>query len=188
MKKKLFLTVATTLICISLSACGKNENVVAVEEAIATLSESSSYKEIGQVYKLYDELNHDDSEKVDNVDVLEKYIELGRGKFTLTNELIDEIENHITPSENLGISAFQGTVMANGKSEHGFLDCEVPEITKTEQIDDYTYEITGNFKAKDEYNDVVKCKFTAECYFIPNTGEKENEYWLITDIEITQKN
>lgn len=187
MKKKLLLLLVS-LMCISLCACGKSENVVAVEEAITTLSETSSYREIGQVYKLYDELNHEDSEKVDNVDVLEKYIELGRGKFALTNELIAEIENHITPSENLGISAFQGTVMANGKSEHGFLECEVPEITKTEQIDEYTYEITGNFKAKDEYNDVVKCKFTAECYFVPNTGEKENEYWLITDIKITQKN
>lgn len=188
MKKKLFLTVATTLICISLSACGKSENVVAVEEAITTLSESSSYKEIGEVYKLYDELNHDDSEKVENVDVLEKYVELTSGKLPLSDELISEIENYVTPKENLGFSTAQIEVMANGKSEHGFLDSELPEITNIEQIDEYTYEISGNFKAKDEYDDIVKCKFTIECYFRLHTSENEEAYWLNSDITITQKN
>lgn len=76
MKKILFFVLAFT-ICLSLCACGKNEEVKAVEEKIASIGEVTIEKAdlIQEANRAYNALNDKDKEKVENLDILQQSIE-----------------------------------------------------------------------------------------------------------------
>lgn len=70
--KKIFSVILLLVVCISLCACGKSEEVKAVEEMIASIGEVSVEKVdvIQKVSQAYDALQDEEKEKVDNVDIL----------------------------------------------------------------------------------------------------------------------
>ncbi|MBQ6718895.1 MAG: hypothetical protein IJN20_00910 [Oscillospiraceae bacterium] len=76
MKKMLFF-VLVFAICLSLCACGKSEEVKAVEEKIASIGEVTIEKAdtIQEANRAYDALNDKDKEKVENLDILQQSIE-----------------------------------------------------------------------------------------------------------------
>lgn len=73
MKRAVSLILAL-IICLSLCACGKSEEVKAVEEKIASIGEVSIEKAdiIQEVNQAYEALSDEDKEKVENFDILQK--------------------------------------------------------------------------------------------------------------------
>lgn len=73
MKKTISLLLALVM-CLSLCACGKSEEVKAVEEKIASIGEVTVEKAdmIQQTQQAYDALSDEDQKKVENFDILQK--------------------------------------------------------------------------------------------------------------------
>lgn len=72
--KKIISLVLALVMCLSLCACGKSEEVKAVEEKIASIGEVSIDKAdiIQEVNQAYEALSDKDKEKVENFDILQK--------------------------------------------------------------------------------------------------------------------
>lgn len=110
MKRVIFLGLAL-IICLSLCACGKSEEVKAVEEKIASIGEVSIEKAdiIQEVNQAYEALSDEDKEKVDNFDILQnstdalqdamftaialKCEEMNAGSDLIANSVIEVWEN-----------------------------------------------------------------------------------------------
>lgn len=72
--KRVVSFVMATVLCLSLCACGKSEEVLAVEEKISSIGEVSIEKAdmIQEVNQAYEALSAEEQEKVENFDVLQK--------------------------------------------------------------------------------------------------------------------
>ena len=70
--KRIIVLVLALCMCLSLFACGKSEDVKAVEEAIATIGAvtADSGKSIAAARDMYDKLSDEDKAKVENISVL----------------------------------------------------------------------------------------------------------------------
>ncbi len=176
-------------IVLSLSACGKSEEVKAVEAGIAALNAESTYKEINDVYALYCTLESKDREKVENIEVLSGYISLDSGHYVLNEEMFDKIDEYYELDEKWGL----GTTSALNKeisfAKEAYADAadwdkagDYEYSSSDEQTDDYTYTRYGRVEVVDKYGDTSIHNFEINSYAIYD--EDEGTYRLVHSAEI----
>lgn len=199
--KRFLALLMVVVLGVSLCACGgseqsepkyvKSEAAKNVEKQINTLSASSSYQEIYDVYSLYKELSYDDKENLENKDTLSQYCELATGHFILTSEMLDEIEVkfEMTSLEMTGVefSVMYGIVKYNSIAEYSDYHEPVGDyvsytISSHEISDEYTYAIHGTAKVKDAYGYVSTIKYDLE--YFAEYDEETNTYTIDSDFNI----
>ena len=190
MKKVISLFLALVL-CLSLCACGKSEEVKNAELQISTLTTDSTYKEIYNVYSAYSDVEFEDREagKVENAAELKKYCNLRNGHFVLTDEMVDNIEGAFEDLYDIGISHATYIVsnMATVKSiTDGWTKYSDIEIASVKQVDDYTIVGYGSLKIMDEYGDWSSYKLEIE-YFAEYDEEDEKGYSISQDVHFSKK-
>ena len=114
MKKGISL-VLVLVMCLSLCACGKSEEVKAVEEKIASIGEVSIDKAdiIQEVNQAYEALSDKDKEKVENFDILQKSTDaLQKAMFTA---IADECEKMNAGSDLVAQSVIEVWENVGGK-------------------------------------------------------------------------
>ena len=166
--KKIIALLLVVVMCLSFVACGKSEEVKAAEAKIAVLSENSSYKEINEAYEIYDALEYDDKEKVENKDILAKYISLGNGSFYLTDNMINEIKAYFKNDTYglMGLSPLTIEVTASKYTKSYAEDWDrVIDYTfsSEEKTDEYTYTKYGVVKIADKFGKVASYNFIMDC-------------------------
>lgn len=151
MKKFLCLFLALGL-CLSLCACGKDENVKNVEEMIASIGEvtDENFEVVEAALDAYNELPEDKRDSVENYDVLENavqkmfYIEFGNLADRL-NEVYDSCQNVTSATRtiwsNVGSSDFwtcyncvRKFVLDLSKAEYDELFVEASGVKATASI------------------------------------------------------
>lgn len=196
--KKLIALLMVVALGVSLCACGetkpkyvKSEAAINVEKQINTLSASSSYQEIYDVYSLYIELSYDDKENLENKDTLSQYCELTSGHFVLTSEMLDEIDAkfEMTSLEMTGVelSVMYGVIIHNQVAEYSDFrepvgDYVSSTISSHEKSDEYTYAIHGTAKVKDAYGYISTIKYDLE--YFAKYDKETNTYEIDSDFSI----
>ncbi len=176
-------------IVLSLSACGKSEELKAVEAGIATLNAESTYKEINDVYALYCALESKDREKVENAELLSGYVNISNGHFVLNKEMLDEIDEYYELDARWGL----GTTSAINKeisfSKEAYADAadwdkagNFEYSSNDEQTDVYTYTRYGRTEIIDKYGNKSIHNFEVNSYAIYD--EDEGTYRLVHSAEI----
>ncbi len=188
MKKTIALLLALVM-CFTLCACGKSSEVKAVESTIATLTETSSYKDIYDAWAMYDALESKDKEKVKNLQTLNQFCN-DDGHFVLTDEMIDKIEYYIDGDWENEVEVVRdsiyGRVDANFRnvmkiSQKDWEKCGDMTISSYDQEDDYTYAAYGTIKVADKFGTVTKYNLEV-FYFVEYSEEEDSGYTISYDI------
>ena len=177
--KKIIALLLALMMCLTLCACGKSQEVKAVEEAIGTLTAESSYKDIHDVWEQYSQFESKDKEKVENISEMEAYCNTN-GYFVLTEEMIDEIEYYIDGDGDDLAYAFKsiyGRVelyfqMLMKNTHTDWEKCGDMIISSYDQEDDYTYAAYGTIKVADKYGTVTK--YNLEVFYFAEYSEDED--------------
>ena len=168
--KKLVSIVLVLATLLAFASCGKSEKIKNAEAQIATLTENSSYKEIYDVFQAYTAVEYDKREKIENIDVLAKYINAKSSEceFLLTDEMIDEINAYfdediyglrLHSSLNLDLTVKKhGTVYGKDWDKLGDYN-----IKSGEKTDDYTYTKYGRVVIVDKYGKKSTHDFEVDC-------------------------
>lgn len=176
-------------IVLSLSACGKSEEVKAVEAGIASLSADSTCKEINDVYVLYEALKSDDKEKVENAEVLSGYINISNGHFVLNKEMLDEIDEYyeLDAKWGIGTASSLNTEITFAKAAYAYAKNwdkagDYEYSSNDEQTDEYTYTRYGRTEIVDKYGNTSIHNFEINSYAIYD--EDEGTFRLVHSAEI----
>ena len=190
MKKVLSLLLALVL-CLSLCACGKSEEVKNAELQIDTLTADSTYQEIYDVYSSYMDVEFEDRQKgkVENEAELAKYCDLLNGHFVLNDAMIDSIEGAFEGYGDIGYShaiyAIQHALSIKAITQ-GWTQYSDIEIASVKQVDDYTIVGYGSLKIMDEYGDWSSYKLEID-YFAEYDEEDEKGYSISQDVSFFKK-
>ena len=166
--KKIIALLLVAVMCLSFVACGKSEEVKAVEAKIAALSEKLLYKELNEAYELYDALEYDDKEKVENKDILAKYINLSNGGFYLTDDMINAIKTYFKNDTYglMGLSPLTTEVMVSKYTKPYAKDWDRVidyAFSSEEKTDEYTYTKYGVVRIADKFGKVASYNFIMDC-------------------------
>ncbi len=157
--KKVFALIAIFTTILSFCSCGKSESVKKAEAQISTLSASSSYKEINDAYALYNALEYDEKEKVENSDELAKYISLESGGYTLNDEMIAKIKSYFD-TDSYGLTTISKLNLDITAKKYGtaygadWLQAEDFKFSSEEKTDNYTYTKYGKVSISTKYGNI----------------------------------
>ncbi|MDY4489814.1 MAG: hypothetical protein SPE19_04725 [Candidatus Faecousia sp.] len=184
MKKTNSLLLALVL-CLSLCACGKSEEVKNAELQIDTLTADSTYQEIYDVYSSYMDVKFEDRQKgkVENEAELAKYCDLLNGHFVLNDAMIDSIEGKF---EDYGAFIAIKYALYVKEITQGWTQYSDIEIASVKQVDDYTIVGYGSLKIMDKYGDWSSYKLEIE-YFAEYDEEDEKGYSISEDVRFFKK-
>ena len=163
MYKKFIAIFLVLIMCISICACVKSQEVKALEKRIDALNENSPYSEINDIWQVYRRLSFDDRQKVENINTLKEYCDPENGYFVLTEPMLDEIRykfetgNKMFSDMHIAILLlFTGESMSNHPDWKTFSNYN---ITSKKQNSSYTYTGYGTINIVDVYGQYIKYKF-----------------------------
>lgn len=172
------------VMCLSLCGC-KSAEVKNVEAQINTLSGSSTYKQIHEVFALYDKLSVKDAEKVENTGVLAEYCQPEHGYFVLTDEMVKEIKEEFKET-NLGMTGTEFSVMyyfATAKLIYDWSDYSNVKLKSHDYADPYTYTVYGTISVADQYGESSTRRL--EVSYFAEYDEENDGYKISHDVYIS---
>lgn len=182
--KKFLSVVLVVVMCLSLCACGKSDAVKNVEAQIEALSAESTYKELNAVFELYDALEAEEKEKVENIDILAKYINPQNGGFVLTEDMIEELEEYFGSRDNvysiqrmlnteIKFAIYSSLPYASDWESAGEYVCKVYDVK-----DDYTFTQYGKVDIKNKNGSITTHDFEINCSMV---YDEENDSYKMDE-------
>ena len=173
------------VMALSLCACGgkqddlakKTENVISVESAISELEDSSTLTKINEVYQMYQALNYDEKDSVENISKLKEFINVDTGAFTLSATYLSEIKAEESLLSRT-IPAYCGLYFRKMGQNYRFSDFT---ITNQRQTDQYSYTYFGVVHAQDDYGKNYKQNVSV-VYTVIIDAEEAKGYALDWDV------